>query len=107
MKNILTIFFVLFAAGFTIAQLSSTGKPTQQNISYTIIQTQDNTFGYDILVNNKLSIHQPNRPGMPGKQGFKKKTDAIKVAKYVISKMEKGIMPPTVSQEEMKTLKVL
>ena len=107
MKNILTIFFVLFAAGFTIAQSSSTGKPILQNISYNIVPAPDNTFGYDILVDNKLSIHQSNRPGMPGKQGFKKKTDAIKVAKYVISKIKKGIMPPTVSQEEMKALKVL
>ena len=44
---------------------------------------------------------------MPGNEGFKTKADAEKVAQLVITKIKKGEMPPTVSVEEMKKLKVV
>jgi hypothetical protein len=76
-------------------------------ITYQIIPGISNTWGYDILVNNKLTIHQPSIPSLPGNEGFKTKESAEKVAKLVIKKMKKGEMPPSIDAQEMKKLKVL
>jgi len=59
------------------------------------------------MADGRLMIHQSSAPGLPGNEGFKTKADAEKVAKLVISKIKKGEMPPTVSIEEMKKLKVI
>lgn len=78
----------------------------EPKIEFEIINAPNNTWGYDILKDKKIFIHQPNRPGLPGKEGFKTKKDAIKVAQLVILKIKKGEMPPTVSSEELKALKL-
>ena len=67
----------------------------------------DKTYGYDIYADSKLMIHQNSIPGLPGTEGFKTKAYAEKVAQLVISKIKKGEMPPTVTTEEMKKLKVI
>ena len=77
------------------------------NLSYTIIDAPNNTFGYDIYSSGKLTIHQTSKPGLPGNEGFKTKDDAIKVAEMVMYKIRKGEMPPTVTVEEMKELGVI
>ena len=48
-----------------------------------------------------------SEPGMPGNSGFKTDADARKVAEAVISKLKKGEMPPTVSEEELKQLNIV
>jgi len=73
-------------------------------ITYKLISGVNDTWGYDILVDNKMKIHQPSIPGLPGNDGFKTKDGAEKVAKLVIDKMKKGEMPPGVTVEEMKKL---
>ena len=75
-------------------------------LNYKIIPAPNNTWGYDILRDNKIFIHQPNRPGLPGNEGFSAKEDAIKVARLVIAKIKKGEMPPTVSPHELRALKL-
>lgn len=79
----------------------------QTQLGYKIIDAPNRTWSYDIYSNEKLMIHQPNKPGMPGNEGFKTKLAAEKVAKLVISKIKRGEMPPTISEEEMKKLKAL
>lgn len=76
-------------------------------LTYKIIDAPGKTYGYDIYADSRLMIHQSSAPGLPGNQGFKTKADAEKVAKLVIGKIKKGEMPPTVSIEEMKKLKVI
>jgi hypothetical protein len=90
----------------------SNGSPgTAPNIltkySFKIINAPDNTFGYDIYADNKLTIHQPSIPGVGGLKGFNTRLAAEKTAKLVIQKMEKGEMPPTVTTGELQKLKVL
>jgi hypothetical protein len=75
--------------------------------SYTIIPAANKTWGYDICMEKRLFIHQPCAPGLPGNEGFRTKADAAKVARLVIGKIKKGEMPPSVTPEEMKKLKVL
>ena len=79
----------------------------KSNITYKIINAANKTFCYDIFADGKLMIHQPSIPGMPGNEGFKTQADAEKVAKLVIGKIKKGEMPPSVTSDEMKKLKVL
>jgi hypothetical protein len=76
-------------------------------ITYQIIPGINNIWGYDILVNKKLTIHQPSVPSQSGNNGFKTKNSAEKVARLVIKKMKKGEMPPTIDAKEMNKLKAI
>jgi len=76
-------------------------------ITYQLIPGISSTWGYDILVDNKLTIHQPSIPSLPGNEGFKTKESAEKVAKLVIKKMKKGEMPPSIDEKELKKLKAI
>ena len=60
-----------------------------------------------MYASGRLLIHQTSIPALPGDEGFKTKADAEKVALLVIDKIKRGEMPPTVSVEEMKKLKVI
>jgi Domain of unknown function (DUF4907) len=52
-----------------------------------------NGWGYDILVDNKLFIHQDCIPVIPTKKGFARQYEAQKVAQLVIQKLRNGKMP--------------
>jgi Domain of unknown function (DUF4907) len=75
-------------------------------ISYTIIVVTNGTFGYDIFNANHRLIHQTSKPGLPGNEGFRRKEDAGKVAVLVIEKLNRHIVPPSVTVHEMDSLKV-
>jgi hypothetical protein len=72
--------------------------------NYAIIHSDSIGFGYDIYVNHKLYIHQPHIPALSGERGFKSPEEATKVAELTITKLEKNILPPTVTTEELKQL---
>jgi len=76
-------------------------------ITSQINPNEDKTWGYDILIEGKAIIHQPNIPGMAGNSGFKNKEAANKVAELIISKIKKNKMPPTINLQELDSLKVL
>ena len=112
--HLLTFVCLLFVGLTSIAQDKKASASTpnfpnvgKQKMTYNIISAPEKTFGYDILVDGKLMIHQPNKPGMAGIRAFDTKQDAEKVAKLVIQKMKNGEMPPTVSSEEMIKLKAI
>jgi hypothetical protein len=86
--------------------LSTTQVIEDTDTVYRIIPAPGNTYGYEILVKNKVMIRQLNIPGKPGTKGFSKKHDAQKVAKLVIEKIKQGIMPPTVHSYEMEKLSI-
>jgi hypothetical protein len=110
--------FLLFIAMQTTAQPLS--KETHQKnvpkvanqatgksqLRYVIINNGKNSFGYDILDRNRIIIHQPLVPGLQGNKGFITKEDAAKVARLVIEKINKNIMPPTITQQDFKSLKI-
>lgn len=115
MKHYLIIAILLLNSLNNFGQ--TTSSPTNSNnksastkkskLTYKIIEATDKTFCYDIFADNKIIIHQPSIPGIPGNKGFETKADAEKVAKLVISKMKKGEIPPTVTVDEMKKLNVI
>jgi len=117
MKNIMLIFFQCFtvtmlsaqtpASADSSAKFPDAGAYANTILTYKIIDAPNNTFCYDVYANGRLLIHQSSIPAMPGNEGFKTEQDAEKVAELVIDKIRKGEMPPTVSVEEMKKLKVI
>jgi hypothetical protein len=64
-------------------------------------------FGYDLIADGKPMIHQPHIPAISGLKGFASKADAEKAGMLMKYKIEKGIMPPTISMEELDSLKIL
>lgn len=75
---------------------------------YQVIVTENNLgYGYQILKDGKLTIDQPTIPAIQGNQSFSSKEKAQKTAEYLIEKLNKGVFPPTISVEELDSLKVL
>ncbi len=75
--------------------------------SVEIFNTNENEFGYDILVNGMKYIHQPHIPAIEGMEGFKSKEDAEKTAAFIIERIKNNIIPPTISKAELDSLGVL
>ncbi|MDA7803316.1 DUF4907 domain-containing protein [Crocinitomix sp.] len=80
-----------------------------QNTTYKVeaIQNGASDWGYQILKDNQLFINQPHIPAVSGNTGFASKEKAIITGNYIIEKLEKGIMPPTISRAELDSLGVL
>jgi len=76
-------------------------------LTFEIISAPNNTYGYNIKMNGRIFIHQPNAPVIPGVEGFLTEKDAQKVAQFVIDKTRKNIFPPSVSIAELDSLGVL
>ncbi|HPB26572.1 MAG TPA: DUF4907 domain-containing protein [Bacteroidales bacterium] len=72
-----------------------------------IIDSEGNTFGYDIFIDGSLVIHQPNVPGQAGNKGFASIEKAEKVAGKVVEKIKNNQIPPVITMEELKKMDVL
>ena len=86
------------------AQFPAPEAHRDSKLTHTIIDAPNGTFGYDILSDERLLIHQTNLPGQPGVEGCRTREDAERLAVLVINKVQKGEMPPTVTTEELKAL---
>jgi hypothetical protein len=83
---------------------SSAVAPAQAAFRYQIIEAPEKTFGYDVYRDETLYIHQPHIPGMPGVKGFAREEQAQKAAELMVQKMKNGIVPPTLSEEEISDI---
>ncbi|GAB4018293.1 DUF4907 domain-containing protein [Spirosoma sp. KCTC 42546] len=63
-------------------------------------------WGYDILNNNKLVIHQPTIPGQPGLVGFPSQEQAHRVGDWVVQKIQQTEAMPTLTNEDLRQLGV-
>jgi len=79
----------------------------EDDLHVQIIEAANNTYGYDIVVNGRILIHQPHIPAANGNQGFATQEDAQRVAEFVILKILQNISPPSVSVEEVDSLIIL
>jgi hypothetical protein len=66
--------------------------------------TEISGYGYDILIGEKLYIHQPNIPAVEGNNGFSTEQKARRAAAYIIHKIKMNIMPPSVSARELDSI---
>lgn len=116
----LATFFVLFSFVFlpatTISADKASGKKEikqQKNpyvdaeITIKIISSINKTFGYDIFLNGRPLIHQPNIPAMPGNDGFSTRKRAQTVADFVVKKIRRNDMPPAVTIEDLNKMGAL
>ena len=93
--------------GGSAAKFPAASAYANTKLTYKIIDAPKQTYGYDVFADGRLIIHQTSVPALPGNEGFITKEDASKVAALVMGKIRKGEMPPTVSIDEMKKLKVI
>lgn len=94
------------AADTSAVQFPAAAEHARSRLTFSIIDAPDGTYGYDILSDGKLFIHQTNIPGQPGNEGCKTKEQAEKLAALIVEKMKHGEMPPTVTTEELDELKI-
>ncbi|MBL0339616.1 MAG: DUF4907 domain-containing protein [Bacteroidetes bacterium] len=64
-------------------------------------------WGYDVLVDGKIYIHQPNIPAIMGNSGFGSEEKAKKTGDFILNKIKNNIIPPSVTPEELDSLGVL
>ena len=63
-------------------------------------------WGYDILNNEKLFIHQPTIPGQSGIVGFASQEQAHRVGKWVATRLQETKALPTLTNDELRQLGV-
>lgn len=88
------------------AQLPDASAQAAATLTYRIIDAPGGTFGYDILSDGHLFIHQSNLPGQQGTDGCRTREQAETLAKLVIRKVKAGEMPPSVTAEELNELNI-
>ena len=89
------------------AKTNDTSALQVNQYTYNTTFSPDLGWGYQILNNGNLYINQPHIPAIPGKEGFTDEAKAIKTALFIINKLENNIFPPTISVDELDSLKVL
>ncbi len=77
------------------------------DLTYEIIEAPGDTYGYNILMNGRILIHQPGVPALPGNEGFRTEEAAQKTAEYIIHKLRNNIFPPSMTVQELDSLGVL
>lgn len=75
-------------------------------ISYKIIEN-DHGYGYQIFQDDQMMINQPHIPAIAGIKGFETHEKAKIAAEYVKAEIDKGIFPPTVSEEILRDIGAL
>jgi len=64
-------------------------------------------WGYDVFIDGKIYIHQPNIPAIMGNNGFSSEEKAREAGEFIVSKIMKNILPPSVTPEELDSLGLL
>ena len=92
---------ILIAAGSTIFLLAVKPAPSPKGLNYNCFKTAHG-WGYDVLVNERIIIHQPFLPGKSGLDGFSTEQQAGLDAQNVIEKIKSGKHPFFSHQQEQR-----
>jgi hypothetical protein len=92
----------LIAVAIFIVTINQRSKEKKNHINTNVFEGTHG-WGYDILVNDKVFIHQELIPAVQGQTGFKTKTQAEQAARLIINKMESGQLP-TVTTFELEPI---
>ncbi|EQA72768.1 DUF4907 domain-containing protein [Leptospira noguchii] len=101
---LLFIIFIIFAdCNRSKSEKSNVDQTSLKNAEFQIKTYQNNSggYGYDIFVNSARTIHQPHIPGLRGVKGFDLESQAEQAANLVIDKLQSGMMPPTITEQEI------
>ena len=80
---------------------------SEPEYSSEVYYTEGQGWGYKILMDNKPYINQPHIPAITGNKGFSDEEKAQITADFAINKIKNGLMPPTISEDELDSLGVL
>ena len=102
-KNWVYIFLTVAIAFFVYKKL----VVPKQKIQLKTFKT-DAGWGYDILKDDKIFIHQQFIPAIEGYKGFKNKDEAEKVGEITIERIKKGKGGglPQITLEELDSLHI-
>lgn len=110
-KKIILVVCILVLLGVVFYVFTNTESESLPEVSPYVnsnIETQtfevNSEWGYNILIDGNIYVHQPNIPAVSGGYGFKTEQDAQKVAELVVNKIRNNMLPPTVSVEELQSL---
>jgi len=112
MKNKKTIWLVLLVALIVVFIVIQNKKSVSEVVenpyanSDITVQTLEgeNGWGYDILIDGEMYVHQPTIPALPGTSNFNSEQDARAVAELMIKKIRENILPPGVTAEEVNEI---
>ncbi|HEY8893651.1 MAG TPA: DUF4907 domain-containing protein [Niastella sp.] len=90
----------LIAAGSTFFLLVLKPAP-ERGLHYNVFKAE-NGWGYDVLVDERIFIHQPFIPGKPGNSGYSTKEEAAAGAKTVIESLKSGENPMFGQRKEQR-----
>ncbi|UCG28256.1 MAG: DUF4907 domain-containing protein [Bacteroidales bacterium] len=117
-RYIVSLAAIVVLTGITLVMIiqSNRGerrKASESNVeeeTVTEISMEITTFqvgegwGYDIFIDGKVYIHQPMIPAVQGISEFETEAKARKTAEFVVDKIKRNIIPPTVSYKELDSL---
>jgi len=105
-KNFYTIaaFITLFALSYSCNHAAKENTSQGHKLDIAAIQV-GNGWGYNILVDNKVYIHQYCIPAVGGNKVFSSKEDALKTARVVVEKMMKGKIP-SITRHDLDSLNI-
>lgn len=64
-------------------------------------------FGYNIIIDGKMYVHQPHVPAVAGNKGFTSSEAANRAANLVAYKIKNNIMPPSITEPELDSVGAL
>lgn len=103
--SVLLIALLIFATKkYSTNKNINSGKDKMLHIEPSVFKTSSG-WGYDILVDHKIFIHQEYIPSIKGKKYFISKEDALKMAGLIIEKILKT-GHPAINQNDLAALKI-
>jgi hypothetical protein len=97
---------IFIAAGIFILYRHHSAVATNDMLKLEVRPLEKPTgWGYDILVDNKIYIHQDCIPAIANQKTFVSRDEAMLVGNEVISKIQKG-QRPAINAEDLKRLHV-
>jgi Domain of unknown function (DUF4907) len=97
------VFIALWIIGFAFKS-NKNNNNKMLRVESVAIQTPSG-WGYNILVDHKIYIHQEFIPAIAGKKAFGSKEDAIRTSEIAIKKLVNG-KPPFISKRELDSLHI-
>ncbi|GHN02160.1 hypothetical protein WSM22_36490 [Cytophagales bacterium WSM2-2] len=76
------------------------------SIKDSVFVSPNGGYGYAIIMNGRVIIHQPHMPIVSGNAGFVSAEEARKTALLVINKIKYNQFPPKLSRQDLKDLEI-
>jgi len=77
-----------------------------ESLSLKITDSEYTGFGFEILQGTSPLIVQPHIPAIQGIKGFETEEQASVIGNYMIYKINHGIMPPSISVQDLDSLDI-